>query len=190
MILLLLIQFTAPADAQTTWQIAPGPSLITFKIKHLIFLIVEGKFRKFDGTVVTHNEDMTNSDLEVRIQADSIYTGIEDRDRDLSGQNFFDSEKFPEIIFKSQKIEKGNEEGLYRIWGNLTMKGITKPIELIATYQNKRQLPSGKIRMDFVVTATLNRFDYGIDWNDFLDSKAIVGDQVEIQMKIALLKEA
>jgi polyisoprenoid-binding protein YceI len=187
--LIVLVMGAKLASAQTEWQIAPGPSEITFKVKHLLFTNVEGSFRKFDGKVVIHDGDLTSSQLEARIKADSIYTGIDDRDQSLIGKDFFDAEKFSEIVFKSEKVAKAGEGENYKIKGNLTIKGTTRPIELDAIYQGQKVLPDGKTRMNFIATGIINRLDYGISWNEFMDSKALIGDQVEIRLKIALLKE-
>ncbi len=176
-------------SAQTVWRVAPERSSVNFEIDHLLFFKVEGRFKKFEGTVITQGDDFANAKIEGKIQANSVYTGNEDRDKDLLGEDFFYTSKYPEFIFKSKSAEKTGENS-YKFTGDLTIRGITKPIVLNATLESKKKLPNGKTRVYLSVTGTLNRLDYGLKWNDIIESgKAIVGDEVTIKMKIALMKE-
>lgn len=175
--------------AQTTWHVAPGRSSVHFEIDHLLFFKVEGRFKKFEGTVVTQGEDFATAKIDAKIQANSIYTGNQDRDKDLIGEDFFYTSKFPEILFKSKSSVK-TSENTYDFKGDLTMRGVTKPIVLKAKYKSQQKLPNGKTRVDLSVTGSLNRLDYGLKWNEIIESgKAIVGDEVDIKMNIALLKD-
>jgi polyisoprenoid-binding protein YceI len=188
LVLLILGIWTLQAPAQTIWQIAPGRSSVKFKIKHLFLFHVEGKFRKFEGKVVTPDEGFANAQIEATIQAKSIYTGIRDRDRDLLGEDFFYVSEFQKILFKSKSTVKTGENN-YKIIGDLTIRGITKPIELMAEFIGQKELSSGESRVDFNATGSLNRLDYGLRWNVLMETgKAIVGETVEIMLSIALLK--
>lgn len=181
---------TYPVYADTTWQVAPGRTSIQFKVKHLVFMEVEGKFKKFDGKVVMPNDDLTDATIEGRIQANSIYTGNHDRDDHLRGEDFFNVIQFPEIIFTSQSIVKVSHEEIYRMRGNLTILGVTRPIELEAVCSGKKKLSNGKTRMDLTVTGSLNRFDYGFMWNEVMENnKSIVGDTIDLTLNLALLKD-
>ena len=187
--LLALVIWIPQASAQTAWQVAPGRSSINFKVKHLVLFHVKGKFRKFEGKVVTPDENFANAHIEATIRVNSIYTGNRDRDRHLLGEDFFCADEFPEIIFKSKSTVKTGEN-TYKITGDLTIRGITKPIELKAKYGGQKKLSSGQARVDFKATGSLNRFDYGLRWNEVMETgKAVVGKTVEITLKIALLKE-
>ncbi len=190
LILLLWGMCTYPVYAETTWQVAPGRTSIKFKVKHLVFMEVEGKFKKFEGKVVMPNEDLTDATIEGRIQANSVYTGNHDRDDHLRGEDFFNVIQFPEIVFTSQSIVKVSHEEIYRMRGNLTILGVTRPIELEAVCSGKKQLSNGKTRMDLTVTGSLNRFDYGFMWNEIMENnKSIVGDTIDITLNLALLKD-
>ncbi len=175
--------------AETVWQIAPSRSKIAFKVRHLVFLEVEGRFKQFQGQVVADQMNLANSKMRMSIDVDSIYTGIDDRDKHLISADFFDSKKFPEITFTSQSVEELKDgSGNYKIVGELTMRGVTRPIELIAERKKVKTLPNGKTRMDLVATGTVNRFDYQLEWNEVVETgKAIVGDIVDLNLKIALL---
>ena len=176
-------------SAQTTWHLAPGRSSVHFEIDHLLFFKVEGRFKKFEGTVVTQGEDFATAEIEGKIQANSVYTGNQDRDKDLAGEDFFYTSKFPEILFKSKSVVKTGDN-TYDFNGDLSIRGVTKPIVLKAKYKSKEKLSNGKTRVNLSVTGSLNRYDYGLKWNEIIESgKAIVGDEVDIKMNIALLKD-
>ena len=188
--LLAFVISTFQARAETTWRVAPGRSSINFKVSHFIFFDVEGRFRRFEGKVQTSRGDFADARIEAKIQAGSIYTGNLDRDKDLVGEEFFDASKFPKIAFKSNTVSKAPGENTYRINGDLTIKGITKPIVLTAKFEGRKILSDGSTRVDFTANGLLNRFDYGLKWNEFTEAGgAIVGEIVEINLKIALLAE-
>ena len=189
LVLLAVSIWTLPAFATTTWQVAPGRSSVNFKVQHLIFTFVEGKFQKFDGKVIAEGEDLTNARMEAKIETNSIYTGIEDRDKHLEGADFFNIDKYPEIVFTSKSIVKTNDANAYKITGDLTMHGVTRTIELAGKCTDKQVLSNGKTRMDLTATGTLNRFDYGLRWNELMETgKAIVGQNVDLSVKMVLLK--
>jgi len=150
---------------------------------------VEGRFKKFEGTVVTQGEDFATAKIDGKIQANSVYTGNQDRDKDLAGEDFFYTSKFPEILFKSKSSVKTGDN-TYDFIGDLTIRGVTKPIVLKAKYKSQQKLSNGMTRVNLFVTGSLNRLEYGLKWNDIIESgKAIVGDEVDIKMNIALLKD-
>ena len=173
---------------QTTWRMAPGRSFIKFKVKHLLLLNVEGKFRKFDGKVVTQNRDFSIVQIEGSIPVNSIYTGNQDRDRHLLEEDFFYVDQFPEISFKSKSIHKTDEQ-TYKIEGDLTIRGITKPIQLEGKYSGMKVISSGKILAEFTAYGSLNRSDYGLRWNTITEAGALVGETVEIILNATLIKE-
>ena len=188
LIVFLLGICTFESPAQTTWRVAPGRSSIQFTVKHLVLLDVEGKFRKFEGTVVTQDESFMNARIDATIYVESIYTGNQDRDKDLLGEDFFSAEKFPTISFTSRSVTKtGNDS--YKITGNLTIRDVTKSIELVARYIDRKELSTREERMDISVTGSLNRFDYGLRWNALTETgSVIVGETVDLRLNIALLK--
>ncbi len=190
-VLIMLLLGTSVCSAETTWQLAPGRSKLGFRVKHMVFLDVEGRFKKFEGRVIAPGDDLTQARMHVTIAADSVYTGISDRDRHLVGEDFFNTAQFPEITFTSREVIKMDDPGeeCYKIIGDLTVRGVTKPIVLMARCVSMKKLPNGKTRMDLVATGTLNRFDYQLQWNELLETgKAIVGENVNLDLKIALMK--
>lgn len=184
-----LMFMVTTAYAETTWQVAPGRSSVNFKVKHLLFSHVDGRFKKFEGSMVTPSEDLSGAQLEATIHTGSIYTGNQDRDKHLNSVEFFSSDIFPKITFKSKKFVRTDAE-TYKILGELTIRGVTKPVVLTAKYEGQKTLKNGKQRLDFVAAGEVNRFDYDLKWNEFMESGggAIVGDMVEIELDIALFK--
>lgn len=190
--LLIFLMLTMPVSAEeSSWELAPGRSKLGFSVKHMVFMDVKGRFKRFEGQVVAPGDDLTQAQMKVTILADSVYTGISDRDRHLISKDFFNAQQFPEITFQSReviKVEHPDGE-CYKIIGDLTMRGVTKPIELMAKCLSMKQLPNGRTRMDLVATGTINRFDYQLQWNELLETgKAIVGENVDLDLKIALMK--
>ena len=173
----------------TTWSIASGRSSIKFKVQHLLLFEVEGRFKRFYGKVITKNQDFSIVQIESYIPVKSIYTGNEDRDAHLQQEDFFYGDEFPEISFKSNSITTTGEK-TFKIKGYLTMRGVTKPIELEAEYGGQKVISNGDTCADFTVSGVLNRSDYGLKWNSLTEAGgALVGETVEITLKVRLVKE-
>lgn len=190
-VLVILMLGASVCSAETTWQLAPGRSKLGFKVKHMVFMDVKGRFKEFQGQVTAPGDDLSQAQMRVTIAADSVYTGISDRDRHLVGADFFNTAQYPEITFVSRQVVKMDDpnEECYKIIGDLTMRGVTRPIVLMAKCLSMKTLPNGQTRMDLVATGTLNRFDYQLQWNELLETgKAIVGENVDLELKIALMK--
>lgn len=186
---LIISLWAAPAIAETVWDVSPGRSKINFRAKHLVFSQVEGRFREFDGKVVTPNSDLSGARLKATIDIASLYTGNADRDRHLLSDDFFASQNYPKITFESVNVKKYSENS-YVILGNLTMRGITRPVELSATCGDVKQLPNGKTRMDLTATGSVNRFDYNLHWNKLAETgQVIVGDTIDIEVELALMSD-
>ena len=175
-----------PASAQTTWHVAQGPSSVDFYVTHFYFTKVHGQFRYFSGTLSTSGEDFSDAKISVRIPVEGVYTGIPARDRELQKEHFFHTDAHPDLFFESRSFTKTGGD-VYEIEGMLTMRGVSLPITLEATYLGERLLPSGKRRADFTATGSLDRFEYGLCWNKVAEfGQAIVGRKVDISLDIVL----
>src|SRR6202008_1994656 len=119
--------------AHTKWSLDPTHSTLGFKVKHLMITNVLGSFKSFNADVETEGTDFTTAAIRLKAEISSIDTNNAQRDGHLRSSDFFEAEKFPEIIFDSTKIEKVDEEN-YHVFGNLTMKGVTKPLKLNVEY--------------------------------------------------------
>jgi len=181
---------TLPAAAETaTYTVDKAHSEASFQVRHLVTK-VRGKFADFAGTVVMDDAKPEASSVVFTIQAASIDTDVADRDQHLRSDDFFAVEKHPEITFKSTKIERTGDHA-YAATGDLTMRGVTKRITLPVTYLGEVKDPWGHVKAGFETAITLNRKDFGINWNKALDQGGVlVGDEVEVSISIEALKQA
>ncbi len=176
---------TIAARAET-WNIQRGRSDVSFSVKHAIFLQVIGEFKEFSGTVECPEGDFSRGRIDVSIDVGSIYTGHPDRDLHLRQEEFFFEDRFPEIRYFSRAVEHvgGNR---YEITGDLTIRGVTREVKLDAELTSRRSTPKGD-RADFLATGKLNRYDFGLRWNDLVETGGmLVAEEVQLKLDVALL---
>jgi polyisoprenoid-binding protein YceI len=181
-----------PAAAQGkagTYQVDPAHSSVEFKVRHLVSK-VSGRFTDFSGTIVGDPDKPSGASVTFTIKSASIDTKIPDRDKHLRSADFFDVEKYPDVVFRSSKITpKG--EGRYEVAGTFAMHGVTKEVVLPVTFGGVARDPWGKDRAGFSLLLTLNRKDYGVSWNKLLDQGGtLVGDDVEISIDLEAVRQA
>lgn len=166
----------------TTWTADKAHSQVKFSVSHLVVAEVEGRFKDFDATLKSSKEDFTDAQLEAKIKVGSIDTDNEKRDKHLRSGDFFDAEHFPEITFMSTAFEKAGKD-TYKIKGDLTIRGTTKPVVLDAKYNGTITDPYGNTKVGFKAVTVINRFDFGVKWDAKLESGALVaGDMVTITL--------
>jgi len=159
-----------------------------FQVRHMMSK-VSGKFDDFSGKINIDRAKPAASSVEFTIKTASINTGNADRDKDLRGPNFFDVDKNPEITFKSTKIVSSKTKNVYDVTGDLTMHGVTKHITIPVESGGFGKDPWGNERTGFSVTTTLNRKDYGINWNKALDNGGVLlGEDVTININLEAVK--
>jgi polyisoprenoid-binding protein YceI len=181
---------TVEAGAKAKWNLDPGHTELGFKVKHLMVSYLRGSFKEYTATIYTQGEDFTSARMEVRINATSINTGDEMRDQNLKGENFFDVGKFQYVVYTGTKLERIDDENLI-LYGSLTIKGTTKPLQFNVQFGGLTIDPWGKRRAGFVLTGRLDRRDYGLTWNTLLESGGVmVGNEVIINCDVELIKEA
>lgn len=186
-VLAVLVFAAASAFAQTTWTIDKAHSKIGFNITHMAVSEVEGNFKDFDGSLVSKAADFNGAQVTFTAKTASIDTDIEKRDNHLKSPDFFDAAKYPEISFKGNLVKQG---GKYKLKGDLTMHGVTKPIEFDVTYGGTINTGKGE-KAGFKISGKINRQDYGLTWNNKVPTgELVVGDEVEIIGKIELDKKA
>ncbi|MGH9422611.1 MAG: YceI family protein [Thermoanaerobaculia bacterium] len=160
----------------------------TFQVRHMMSK-VSGKFDDFSGKINADRAKPSASSVEFTIKSGSINTGNPDRDKDLRSDNFFDAEKMPEITFKSTSIVATRKKNVYDVTGDLTMHGVTKRITLPVEFGGFGKDPWGNERAGFSLTTTINRKDYGINWNKALDNGGVLlGDDVTINVNLEAVK--
>ena len=152
-----------------TYAIDPTHSRIGFVARHAMVTKVRGSFNEFDGSGSFDADDPTRSRLQLTIEAASIDTRNADRDAHLRSNDFFDMETYPEITFTSTKVETVDPEH-YRVSGNLTIKGVTKPVTVDFEYTGTAVDPYGNTRIGLDGTTTVNRKDWGVSWNAALEA--------------------
>ncbi len=174
-----------PTDPNA-WIIDVTHSELTFRIRHFVSK-VRGQFNKWQGTVIADPTNLGAGSVEIAIDASSVDTNNERRDADLRSPNFFEVEKYPLITFKSTKVEtKGDDITLA---GDLTIKGITKPVVLKGTYNGLTKDARGAERAGFEASTKINRLDWGITWNRVAEGGgAMLGDDVEITIALEAFK--
>lgn len=172
------------------YQIDPAHSIIGFAIRHLEINWVEGRFKDFSGTIHFDEADITKSSVEFTAKAESVDTGVEPRNKHLRTADFFDAAKYPELSFKSTRVERKGQDD-YVLYGDLTLKGVTKPVVLPFTVTGAIKDPWGNARFGIEAHAKINRRDYGINWGKPLEGGGIdVGNEVTINLHLEALKPA
>jgi len=177
------------APALTTWSIDPAHSHVEFAVKHLMISTVKGRFGIVGGTVRTDDADPAKAQVDVEIDADSIDTRQEQRDAHLKSADFFDVEKFPKLTFKSTRVHDVDGDA-FKLTGDLTIHGVTRPITLDVTSEGRGKDPWGGERAGFSATGKIKRSEFGLTWNQVLEAGGFaVGDDIKISLDVELVKQ-
>lgn len=175
---------------KTNWKIDPAHSEILFKVKHLMITNVKGEFRSFEANIESVGNDFSNAKINAEIDATSIFTNNESRDAHLKSADFFDTENHNKIIFKSTEVNKVNSE-LFRVTGDLTIKGVTNKTTLDVEFGGVITDPYGNEKAGFSISGKINRKEWGLTWNSTLESGGVmVSDEVKITAEAQFIKEA
>ena len=178
-------------ETKTKWTIDTLNSQIGFKVKYLVFSNVRGSFKEYDVNIYTTGVGFTNVEIDFRINAASIDTGIEKRDAHLKSADFFDVEEFKEINFTADSFIKGKKDGSYELYGELTMKGTKKQIKLDVEYGGIMKDPWGTDKAMFSISGKINRKDWGLNWNAALETGGVlVSEDVWINCEVQLIKQS
>lgn len=175
---------TVPVLAAEVHTIDASHSEVSFQLRHLVTQ-VRGNFNDYEGTINLDPANLEKSSVDFRIKAASIDTNNADRDKHLRAEDFFHTEKYPEITFKSKSIKKAGGKDTYDVAGTLTMRGVSKEVTLPVTYLGAVKDPWGNQKAGFATEVTLNRKDYGINWNAALDNGGFVlSDEVKVSINL------
>ena len=177
------------APAQTVWKIDPSHSVVEFAIKHMMFATVKGRFANFEGEIITHPEDSTEGEVNVTIDADSIDTRDAKRDEHLRSGDFFGTAEIPQIRFRSTRVEH-IPGPTFRVHGDLTIKGITRPVVLDATFNGSGVNPWGMTVASWSATTEIDRTDWDLTYNAALETGGVlIGNAVKISLEIEAAKQ-
>lgn len=181
---------TATHPQVGTWSIDQSHSSVEFVVRHLVVSKVKGRFGSFEGVITVDGADPLASTVETTIQVASIDTGDEQRDAHLRSPDFFDVEQFPTITFRSTSLRPRGSD--YDVDGELTIRGVTKPVTLTLEYNGTSGDPWGGTRAGFSAETEINRRDFGLDFDVALDTGgALVGEKIKIQLEVeAVLQQA
>jgi polyisoprenoid-binding protein YceI len=176
--------------AQVKWTLDPMHSEITFKVKHLMISTVSGRFNSFSAAAVTEGDDFSKLvSAESAIDVSSIDTNNEQRDGHLKSDDFFSAGNHNHINFKTTKLELNGDEG--KLTGELTVKGITKPVVLNVENGGVVVDPYGQTKAGFTVTGKISRKEFGLTWNAVTEAgNVVVGDDIKFNAEIQLVKQA
>ncbi len=171
------------------WNIDPVHSQVTFSLKHMMVSTVRGYFKVFGGKLEIDEANPQNSWVEAEADTASVDTREPNRDNHLRSADFFNAEQYPAISFKSRQIEP-TSNGEYRVLGDLTLHGVTREVLFNAEYSGQLKDAYGKQRAGLTAKATINRKDFGLNWNAALESGGVlVSDKVNIEIDLAAVKE-
>ena len=174
----------------TTWTIDLGHSAVGFAVRHMVVSKVRGRFTRWDGTIVIDEAAPERSKVEVTIAADSIDTGVADRDAHLRSGDFLETDIFPTITFKSRRIERGRDNR-FRLLGDLTIREVTREVVLEAEDHGRATDPWGGRRAGFSAKTALDRREFGLQWNQLLETGGVlVGEKLEIEIEVEAVREA
>ncbi|WP_291130860.1 YceI family protein [Flavobacterium sp. UBA7682] len=175
--------------AKTTWAIDPTHSEIGFKVKHMMFTNVSGKFNLFDADIENEEENFETAAINFSAEVNSINTGNDDRDNHLRSADFFDVENFGKLTFKSTNVKKVNE-GEYKISGDLTIKDVTKSITLDTEYSGLMKDPWGNTKIGLSLNGKINRREFGLTWNAALETGGVlVGEDIKLNAEVQFVKQ-
>ncbi|ESU23254.1 hypothetical protein FEDK69T_14080 [Flavobacterium enshiense DK69] len=175
--------------ATTKWTIDPTHSEIGFKVKHMMFTNVSGKFLTYDANIITEGDDFTKSTIEFSADINSVDTRNADRDNHLKSPDFFDAENHPTMTFKTSSFTKASGEN-YEIAGDLSLRGITKFVKLPVEFSGLMTDPWGNTKAGFTINGKINRKDWGLNWNSALEAGGVlVGEEVKLEIELQFVKQ-
>ena len=186
-------EVVAPAslgELSGTWTLDPAHTRIGFVARHAMVTKVRGSFNDFDATVVVDGDDIARSRAEVIIRTASIDTRNEQRDGHLRSNDFLALEEYPTITFSSTGVERVDDE-TYRVTGDLTVRGVTRPVIVDFEYQGAATDPFGNFRIGFEGSTTISRKDFGITWNAALETGGVlVSDKIVLEFEVSAVRNA
>jgi polyisoprenoid-binding protein YceI len=179
---------TTPATLTGTYVIDPAHSRIGFVARHAMVTKVRGSFNEFEGSGYFDAENPANSRAQLTITAASIDTRNADRDAHLRSNDFFDMDTHPQVTFVSTTVEKVDAE-TYQVTGDLTIKGVTKPVTIDFEFTGTAVDPFGNTRLGFDGRATVNRKDWGVNWNAALEAGGVlVSEKVTLEFEVSAIR--
>jgi len=180
----------AEQSTATTWQLDSAHTQVEFSAKHMMFTTVKGHFANIKGTIHLDEQDISRSSVEAEIDAATLDTRVEQRNTHLRSQDFLHVEQFPTITFKSTRVERAGEDEL-KVTGDLTIRGTTRQVVLDTTLTGRGKSPFGTTVAGFEAHTSINRKDFGLNWNVALEAGGfLVGDTIKISIEAEAVLQA
>jgi polyisoprenoid-binding protein YceI len=174
---------------KTKWNLDPAHSEVGFKVKHMMITNVSGSLGKYDVQVETEGHDFSTANVNFTADMNTITTGSPDRDNHLKSADFFDTADYPELSLISNRLEKKDKEN-YVLYGDLTIKGVTKPVKLDVEFGGIGKDPWGNEKAGFTISGKINRTEFDLNWNTALEAGGVlVSEEVKLQAEIQLVKQ-
>jgi polyisoprenoid-binding protein YceI len=174
---------------ETQWNIDNLHSVVGFKVRHMMISNVSGTFGDFSAQATTQGDDFSTAKFNFKAAIDTINTGVADRDGHLKSADFFDAANHPELLFHSTNVKQLASDEL-EINGELTLRGVTKPISLKAEYAGIAVDPYGQTKAGLSITGKINRSDFGLVWSAITEAgKVVIGDEIKLDCEIQLIKQ-
>lgn len=175
--------------ATTKWAIDPTHSEVGFKIKHMMFTNVSGKFENYDASITTDGDNFENAAISFSADIDSVDTRNADRDNHLKSADFFDAENHPKLTFKASSFTKIDDDN-YELSGDLSMRGVTKFVKLPVEFSGLMKDPWGNTKAGLNISGKINRKDWGLNWNSALETGGVlVSEDVRLNIELQLVKQ-
>jgi polyisoprenoid-binding protein YceI len=176
--------------ANEYWQVDAAHSAVNLTVRHMVISKVRGHFSKWNAKLALDTADLARSSVEVEIEAASIDTGVADRDAHLRSPDFLDAQKYPALRYRSRRVEAASKERL-RVVGDLTIRDVTREVVLDVEYGGQGKDPWGNQRVGFTATTSINRKDFGLTWNQALETGGVlVADRVDIEIELQAIRQA
>jgi polyisoprenoid-binding protein YceI len=186
----LLILSAITLSAQTNWSVDKSHSKVGFSVTHLVITDVDGFFKEYNANVTTKGDDFSTANIDFTVNTSSIFTDNDGRDKHLRSDDFFNAEKYPQMVFKGKSMKKVSDNK-YKLVGDLTIRDVTKQVELDVKYNGMVKDPWGNTKAGFKVSGEINRFDYNLKWNTAIETGAlVVGREVELVIDLQLVKKS
>jgi len=186
----LLFLVSSSLFAQTTWTVDKAHTKVGFSVTYLVITDVQGYFKDYDAQITTDGDDFSTANIELKVNTSSIFTDNDKRDNHLRSDDFFNAEKYPQMIFKGKTMKKVSDNK-YKLVGDFTIRDVTKQVELDVKYNGTVKDPWGNTKAGFKVTGEIDRFDYKLKWDKSIETGSlVVGKEVELIIDLQLVKKS
>jgi polyisoprenoid-binding protein YceI len=186
---IMLVIISTSLFSQTTWSVDKAHTKVGFSVTYLVITDVEGYFKEYDAQITTSDDDFTKANIDFTVNVNSIFTDNDKRDTHLRSDDFFNAEKYPQMVFKGKSIKKIDDKN-FKLTGDFTIRDVTKQVVLNVKYNGTVKDPWGNTKAGFKITGEIDRFDYNLKWNKSIETGSlVVGKEVELVINLQLVKK-